>query len=52
MSGYYHAVALLEVALAIVQELRQANDDSRYGLLKSAHDHIMAALGDLDADMK
>lgn len=33
-------------------EVMQANNADGYGLLKSAHDHIIAARGDLDADLK
>lgn len=49
---YEAADKLLAEAQECVSRLRAANDDSDYGLLKSAHEHIMAARGDLDADLK
>jgi hypothetical protein len=45
------ADCLLAQAQKLVDEMLVANDDS-YGLLTSAKDHIIAARGDLDADLK
>ena len=52
MNQYELADWLLWRAQEVVQSLLAANDDSRYGLLKSAHDHIIGARADLDADLK
>ncbi len=43
--------SLLAVAQQLVEEIREVNDD-KYRLLESVHDHIIAARGDLDADLK
>lgn len=42
----------LAKAQAIVEQCLLANDDSQYGLLASAKEHILSARGDLDADLK
>ena len=47
-----HADSLLAQAQEIIEALRKNNDDSQYRLLESAHEHIIAARGDLDADLK
>jgi len=52
MTAYEVADNLLALAQRLVEDLRAANDDSDYGLLQSAHEHIIAARGDLDADLK
>ena len=51
MNDYELADALLELAQKVVEHLRAANDDE-YGLLESAHNNIVAARADLDADLK
>jgi len=50
--GYLGADSLLAKAQEMVQELREDNDDTQYGLLESAYDHIISARADLDADLK
>lgn len=52
MNHYELADKLLELAQKLVEDLRAVNDDSHYGLLESAHTHIIRARGDLDADLK
>ena len=52
MNAYAQVDSLLAVAQDIVNDILEANDDSRYGLIKSALDHIIAARSDLDADLK
>jgi hypothetical protein len=51
MHGWEAADAALAEAQRIITALLQTNDD-QYGLLTSARDHIIAARGDLDADLK
>ena len=52
MNLYALADWLLEQAQKVVEELKESNDDSRYGLLESTLNHIVSARGDLDADLK
>lgn len=46
-----HADRLLREAQEIVQKLKGQNTDD-YGLLQSAHEHIIAARSDLEDDLK
>jgi hypothetical protein len=52
MHGWEAADAALAEAQRIITALLQTNDDTQYGLLTSARDHVIAARGDLDADLK
>jgi hypothetical protein len=51
--GYWSAVDdLLSVVQMLLDEMIAKNSDEPYGLLGSARDHVIAARGDVDADMK
>jgi len=52
MNTYALADWLLNEAQKAVAEMLAANDDTEFGLLRSAYDHIVSARADLDADTK
>lgn len=51
MNDYTKLLVLLEVARETLGRIRAANTDE-YGLLASADQHVVAALADIESDLK